>query len=489
MPSSYRKYIFLVSLILLCLVIFEDLGLVEGFRRTVGTQNTPYLVRDINPGSNSSNIENLISDQDTVYFTIADPVQGWELWRSDGTYDGTYLVEDMPNIDASYAQYFTKVNDMFFFTYDSQLWGIIDQELTLLKQFTPGFSGVNGFHFRGSEDVNGLFLFFVFEYSADADSAADSANFIFSCRLWRSDGTAEGTTYIRELDKDNYEILYSRNYTVSNKTLFFVDYTPTHGKELWRSDGSSSGTYLVKDLTPGSNSSQISNLTNVGNALYFSKMEKPDTLYSLWRSDGTTEGTLLVSILPPGNPSHFTDVNGNLYFILSNELWFSDGTAGNTYRIKSLPYEPSHYDEFVSANGLLFFTRNHSDTLTYDELWVSDGTEEGTQLIHIFRDINSSLTSSLFGNVYLSARNDLHGYEIGYGNELWQSDGTESGTVMVKDIWPGLDSSNPYGFTPAISPETGIVFFTADDGIVGRELWALPEFSATDFMYLPIYRQ
>ena len=30
------------------------------------------------------------------------------------------------------------------------------------------------------------------------------------------------------------------------------------------------------------------------------------------------------------------------------------------------------------------------------------------------------------------------------GNELWKSDGTEAGTVLVKDINPGSGSSSPY---------------------------------------------
>ena len=47
------------------------------------------------------------------------------------------------------------------------------------------------------------------------------------------------------------------------------------------------------------------------------------------------------------------------------------------------------------------------------------------------------------------------------------SDGTENGTYMVKDICPGPDSSTPTFFKPA-----GIkLFFIADDGITGRELW------------------
>jgi ELWxxDGT repeat protein len=54
--------------------------------------------------------------------------------------------------------------------------------------------------------------------------------------------------------------------------------------------------------------------------------------------------------------------------------------------------------------------------------------------------------------------------------ELWQSDGTRLGTVRVQDIAPGTRSSSPAALTVVDS----LLFFSARDGITGRELWALP---------------
>jgi ELWxxDGT repeat protein len=53
------------------------------------------------------------------------------------------------------------------------------------------------------------------------------------------------------------------------------------------------------------------------------------------------------------------------------------------------------------------------------------------------------------------------------GRELWKSDGTEAGTVRVKDILPGSDGSVPGSLTNV----NGTLFFRADDGTSGRELW------------------
>ncbi|MFY0526790.1 ELWxxDGT repeat protein [Archangium gephyra] len=55
-----------------------------------------------------------------------------------------------------------------------------------------------------------------------------------------------------------------------------------------------------------------------------------------------------------------------------------------------------------------------------------------------------------------------------HGRELWVSSGTGgTGTFLVKDLRPGLDSAEPNELTVA----GGKVFFTADDGVHGRELW------------------
>jgi ELWxxDGT repeat protein len=63
-----------------------------------------------------------------------------------------------------------------------------------------------------------------------------------------------------------------------------------------------------------------------------------------------------------------------------------------------------------------------------------------------------------------TARDPVH------GEELWQSDGTEEGTLLVQDITPGPASSSPGNFVEAGS----LVYFTANDGEAGAELWAMP---------------
>ena len=54
------------------------------------------------------------------------------------------------------------------------------------------------------------------------------------------------------------------------------------------------------------------------------------------------------------------------------------------------------------------------------------------------------------------------------GWELYKTDGTTGGTVLVKDIRPGRDNSQPGWLTHM---GDGSIFFAADDGTHGVELW------------------
>ena len=63
--------------------------------------------------------------------------------------------------------------------------------------------------------------------------------------------------------------------------------------------------------------------------------------------------------------------------------------------------------------------------------------------------------------MFFVADNGINGFE------LWKSDGTASGTMMVKDIYSGSDYNPPYDLTVV----GNTLFFSADDGTNGRELW------------------
>lgn len=121
----------------------------------------------------------------------------------------------------------------------------------------------------------------------------------------------------------------------------------------------------------------------------------------------------------------------------------------------------------VQAGNRVFFSATAPGV--GEELWMSDGTEAGTVLV---KDVQAGAASS-FPTAMIDS-NGLVFFEADdgvAGREVWRSDGTAAGTMMVKDIGPGAasyrTSSIPLNFTSG----NGMVFFLADDGVHGRELW------------------
>ena len=92
-----------------------------------------------------------------------------------------------------------------------------------------------------------------------------------------------------------------------------------------------------------------------------------------------------------------------------------------------------------------------------------------SQQPYMVKDINPGSPSSL--NRFLLTNNNALFFDANNGvtgSELWKSDGTNAGTVMVKDIFPGSGSSLYTNTIPATS--NGTLYFSADNGINGYEL-------------------
>jgi ELWxxDGT repeat protein len=286
---------------------------------------------------------------------------------------------------------------------------------------------------------------------------------------------------------DSYPLPLSSNphgFIHLDGLVYFRAYDATLGDSLWRSDGTVTGTERIVDIVPGDATSYnyLGLLTAVDNLLFF-EASHPTYGREFWRSDGTQSGTWMLRDIAPGNLGSVSmnienrfGFNGNFYFSAydggeyGEELWRSDGSQENTIMVKDINPGASSSDirGFAEANGQLFFVAD--DGVHGRELWVSDGTENGTNMV---ADINLSGSSiSYYASVYNTALNGLVFFPANdgiHGRELWQSDGTTAGTVMVMDINPGLPDSSPGSFTVM----ENILYFSADDGFHGREIWAL----------------
>jgi ELWxxDGT repeat protein len=104
------------------------------------------------------------------------------------------------------------------------------------------------------------------------------------------------------------------------------------------------------------------------------------------------------------------------------------------------------------------------------ELWVTDGSANGTSLVKDINPASTSASSFPYNITALGNGRALFTADDGttYGRELWVTDGTLAGTSLVKDINSGSGSSSPQEITAL---GDGRVLFQADDGTSGKELW------------------
>lgn len=469
-----------------------------------GTATGTVQVKDIYTGVNSSNGKmggqprNLTNVNGILYFTAIDntPYASNGLWKSDGTEAGTVKIKS-----GIYCDNLVSFNGKLYFGasdgVDRGLWmsnGTLNGTVIVKDLSNSGFT----------PSLNHLTV---------VDNRLYFSNV---SQLWRSDGTGAGTIMIKQVSYST-PMLSFYNF---NGTLFFIAYDDLYGTELWKSDGSASGTIIVKDIFVGLGSSSPLYLTEVNGLLYF---WAKDSNYGteLWQSDGSEAGTQMVKEFYPGvtdypeYPSELVECNGQLYFrandgVNGSELWKSDGTDAGTFMLKDISISYGSISSIKNINGVLYFA---ADNYTQGaELWKSDGTEEGTTLVKniypgsyssnpknftytsngiIFRANDgyhedelwitngASGGTGILKNIQVFFENDRY-IETSVVNEqlifvlklnnskfgLFKSDGTEGGTVLLNNTVNNF-SYKQYQLTPVSNK----LFFTADNGINGVELW------------------
>ncbi len=419
--------------------------------------------------------------KDKVYFMGADATHGSELWVSDGTPVGTYM----------------------------------------LKDFTP----------NGNSDI------YIFKANLD--------NLVFSVKdeegkgsLWATDGTKAGTVLLAAVI---VQVAYApqpnqQEYRAHKGKIIFSGDDGVHGSEPWITDGTPEGTFMIQDLgvdggsnpwffsqagegfvfvtsnnvgfksviwsTDGSKNSctriyqgdQVSQIIDIGLdgiPLVINSYSDPitNTGYTLLSvTDGTLEGTIPVlgqDKTLTGFPVNFTRIKDEVYFNLSNSWnnvlyvtdgtekgteklletnagivdvvnwndklfyhgnsdgnFISDGTKDGTFEINELTNEPVYFEEYFIMGDKLYFG-DYADEGVFS-IWVSDGSRDGTYKVKTLNEANEpvyfNFKNSFNGNVVFSYYKGIN------PNELWITNGTEEGTEKIADFSFITDFKN-YGLT------------------------------------------
>lgn len=414
-----------------------------------------------------------------MYFSANDGINGVELWVSDGTASGTFMIKDIyAGNGGSYPSKFKSLNNKLIFNAGHPVYGI---------------------------------------------------------ELWVTDGTASGTQMLKDVSLESLNsIVYGEMIELNNK-LYFGMYTDSYGQELWSTDGTTAGTTLIKDIFTGTESGFYSyEMKEYNGKLYFLGIDNLTVGEELWVSDGTTNGTYMLKEIQPGpigsNCNHFEIWNNELYFIASSldytkEIWRTDGTELGTtlfiaseqsiegfYTIENYIY----FDHFAATSGLEVWrsTINPADKELFADLNPGLSSSNPIVLGHLGNDLYiSAIDNEYFGSELYSVNmlslvsfklTDIQTFDqpsfitnfIIYNNtvffrgshflnfmdqekQLYRSDDTQIGTYSIAPVIAPI--SSPLNNTNEIFLFDDALFFSAHYDINGEQLWRLDDLSLSIF--------
>lgn len=402
--------------------------------KTNGTPSGTILMKEKSFG-NFEGLHNSIGVAgNAVVFSAADQVHGIELWKSDGTAAGTTLLKDIRAAGSSDPAVIKSVNGISFFTaftseHGRELWrtdGTVEGTF-LLNDFYPGTESGDLLSYSEKTIVINNVLYF-FSNTADYGPA-----------LCRSDGSVAGTFVVKDINPGTGYINGSFTAVIDNIGYFYSS-NGINGNELWRTDGTGPGTYMVKDIYPGAGESYIGLKSDasaiLGNYFYFRATDVASGA-ELWKSDGTEAGTVRVADLNAGSASSYpvtlAALGNSLIVSSSIGLWQIADTGVATLINGAIKEVYSAY----TINNKAVFTFNNDNH--GEELWVTDGTVDGT---HLLKDIREGTKGSDADNFFIDGAYLYFTANDGESIQLWRTDGTLCGTKKLTQDPDALIVSN-----------------------------------------------
>ncbi|WP_441003956.1 hypothetical protein [Pseudocolwellia agarivorans] len=306
--------------------------------------------------------------------------------------------------------------------------------------------------------------------------------------LWRTDGTVEGTSKVSLcMESSCYEA--PRKLIVSGNKLFFIatsndntnvilsvsnDNEPVvfsgatvsfseeifpvssgiqfnSTNQLWFTDGTSTGSYPINVVNNGSQLTARESI-DFGDLV----VTAADEIYVI--SDKGKGATTLIDVDPrvengfeyTSFPSNLTVLNNKVYFIgkfyneiqtqYISKLMATDGTPEGIHEIFQFSLSNNEEYKIIGAKGNKLIILRHvpdsgNNISVINEIWVSDGTTEGT-----IKLTDNGVRNELWDfEAWHFLENDFYfsGYTQEHGIELWRTDGSVSGTLLAKDIGYG----------------------------------------------------
>nr|QLH55540.1 putative lipoprotein [Myxococcus virescens] len=414
----------------------------------------------------------LTNVQGTLFFASNLYMDRSILWRSDGTSNGTVPVKEFPWAglpSGAWMGDFRAVGSRLFFMVATpalgrELWVSDGTEVgtRLVRDFEPGSASASLSSF--GQAGNALTFF--------RRAAVGSG-----LSLWRSDGTPSGTFQLRDFGAEGEVGPWSLG--VAGAHLYILR-SPGDGTWLWRTDGTVAGTTQVKRLDSGQVHITEWVHTEEGHGVFSFGDAGPIT--EVWKTDGTPGGTVRLDSF--GGYVRLLGALGGHAYVASAvgegpDLRLSRVSlaGGGKETVTTLPNrfggQPDAWpyaQTAVRSGGKLYLSvgiGTPGPAPREVSLWVTDGTAAGTRELSRGLSTSDERSSPLYdtgaGTLVFSTNDG------GTGLEPWVTDGTLDRTGLISDITPS-GGSRPEAFTRV----GGTLFFRAYSNTWGDALYAMP---------------
>ncbi len=437
-------------------------------------QYTLELIKDLNPGEPNSDPGWFVEINDVVYFPANDGTNGIELWRTDATEAGTSMVKNIGTGASSMCESVygcgsehIVMNDILYFratdnVHGAEIWRSdgTDAGTYMIKDINPGLGDNSNSIFMSAQyfaEMNDVLYF-----------AADGGG--NNIELWRSDGTEAGTYLVKDLALGGSSV--PEFISAIENNIYFRCKNDDGESELWKSDGTEAGTILLKQMWVTATEYQNMFIAYDG-FIYFRGGVGDPYDQELWRTDGTPAGTELFMNINEddgdgSDPKQFFILNDKLFFVADNGdddfIFTSDGTVAGTQKLLDENGDdvlPGNY-AFLPSENKIYFSATNADF--DDGLWVTDGTNAGTKFLSEYGSgafDASSATVVNGNNIVYSGYDDDNGCTT-----VFQSNGTVAGTFQLLEC---DELSYPY----SMITYNGMAILNGDADAVGAELWKL----------------
>jgi ELWxxDGT repeat protein len=239
----------------------------ELYRINVNT-GLATLVRDIAPGIASFSQSNFLQVGATVYFTARDGSSNEELWKTDGTAQGTVQVTDINTTGGSFPRELVKIgNTVYFSAFNPNNGRDIYQTDGVTTTLAANFSSVAP-NDTVTENtplvVSGNRVYFA------SMSPTDNGSRVYFttgnvASMQQVGGITPGAT-----GNAPQQIIAGS----APGSVVFSGWDASNGRELWYSDGTDAGTRRISNIAAGTGSGSPTDLALVGNKIYFSASDQ-----------------------------------------------------------------------------------------------------------------------------------------------------------------------------------------------------------------------